>query len=63
MFYLHMAAEDFGLSGVDFVKAPYASLEDARAQGDHNRKIGKQRPIKIVDEDGKTVFDYEKKQG
>jgi hypothetical protein len=59
MVYLHMAAEDFGLSGHDFVKAPYENLEAAQAQADHNRERNVQRPLRIVDESGAVLVNYE----
>jgi hypothetical protein len=56
-----MDARAFGLAHADFVRAPYATLDDARAQGDHNVKTGKQTPLRIVDEQGKTLHDYSAK--
>jgi hypothetical protein len=58
MVYLHMDAKDFGLE-VDCVKAPYASLEAAKAQADHNIQRNVQRPLRIVDEVGQVLVNYE----
>lgn len=60
---LHMNPQDFGIRGVDTVKAHYASLSDARMQGDANLASGKNVPWFITDseEPGSTVvFDYRK---
>lgn len=58
MFYLHMKAMDFGMKG-DSVKAAYNTLEEAQAQAQHNIDTGKQIPLRIVNEQGETLVDYE----
>lgn len=55
---LFMDAKEFGLRG-DHVTAHYASLEEARAQAEHNIRQGKQRPIKICDEAGAMLWEAE----
>lgn len=66
MVYLQMKAMDFGISdeavkqaGLDCVQAPYETLDAARAQAKHNIDTGKQVPLRIVDEQGETLVDYE----
>lgn len=51
-----MVANEFGLQGTDTVRAPYATLFEAIAQAVHNIARGTQRPVKIVDEDGKEIW-------
>lgn len=58
MHQLHMSARDFGLANAETVKANYATLEEARVQGDANLASGKQVPLYITDDTGKKVFDY-----
>ena len=62
-----MKAMDFGISeaaikraGFDCVRAAYATLEEAKAQAEHNIRTGKQVPLRIVDEKAKVLIDYEK---
>ena len=57
MFYLHMKAMDFGLK-TDSVKAAYDTLDAAKAQAQHNIDTGKQIPLRIDDESGKTRVNY-----
>lgn len=59
MVYLHMSASDFGLDGVDYVKAPYDDLDAAKAQAEHNIERNSQRPLRIVDEAGNVLVNYE----
>lgn len=59
MVYLHMSANDFGLNGIDSVKAPYETLEAAKAQAEHNIARNTQRPLRIVDEQGSVLINYE----
>ncbi len=58
MLYLHMKAMDFGLKS-DSVKAAYDTLDAAKAQAKHNLDTGKQIPLRIDDESGKTLVNYE----
>ena len=58
MVYLHMSAKDFGIKA-DFVKACYETLEEAKAQAEHNIATGTQKPLRIVDEEGENLVDYE----
>ena len=67
MFYLHFKAMDFGISeaaleraNTDSVRAPYDTVEEARAQAQHNIDTQKQVPLRIVDETGKVLVDYKK---
>ena len=53
-----MKAIDFGIEA-DFVRAPYNTLEEAETQAEHNLKTGKQVPLRIVDEQGENLIDYE----
>lgn len=46
--YLFWDADDFGLVGEGEVKAVYASLEDARAQAEHDQALGR-HPRRIED--------------
>ena len=63
MFYLHMHPSHFGMEGHhESVRAPYETLEHAKAQADHNIKIGSQLPLRIQDEAGKVVVDYPSKK-
>lgn len=56
MFILFMDAKEFGFHSVPYVKAHYATYEEALAQAEHNLAQGKQRPVKIEDEDGNELW-------
>lgn len=58
MVFLHLSAKDFGLE-VEYVKAPYDDLDAAKAQAEHNIQRNSQRPLRIVDEAGQVLVDYE----
>lgn len=57
--FLHMDAASFGIKA-DSVKAQYENLDAAKAQAEHNIETNTQRPLRIVDETGKVLVDYEK---
>lgn len=62
MVYLHMVASEFGIKRHDSVKAAYDSIEAAQAQAEHNIARNTQRPLRIVDEDGNVLINYEDAQ-
>lgn len=59
MVYLHMSAKEFGLEGVEYVRAPYETVDAAKAQAEHNIARNTQRPLRIVDETGNVLVNYE----
>jgi hypothetical protein len=41
------------------IRAPYNSLEEAKAQADHNIETNSQPPLRIEDESGAVLVNYE----
>jgi hypothetical protein len=57
MVYLYWRRSDSDSS--KFVRAPYNSLGEAKAQADHNIETNSQRPLRIEDESGAVLVNYE----
>lgn len=56
MVYLLWLARDFGVGQPEgTVKARYATLEEAKAQAEHDLTLGR-HPLRIVSEDGTKVL-------
>lgn len=55
MVYLYMVGADAGMASVAEVKAPYATLEDAQHQAEHDLARGL-RVLRIEDEDTGDVL-------
>lgn len=55
MVYLVTEGRAAGLATFEEVQAPYASLEDAQAQAEHDQTQGR-RPLRIVDADTHEVL-------
>ena len=56
MVYLISDGRAAGVAQIPEVRAPYATLEDAQAQAEHDQAVGR-TPLRIEDETGAVVWE------
>ena len=62
LYYLHMKASECGISNPDCesVRQTYDDLNAAKSQAEHDIKNNTRKPLRIVDENGNLLVNYEK---
>jgi len=61
MVYLISDGRAAGVAQIPEVRTPYATLEEAQAQAEHDQRVGR-TPLRIEDEAGQHVWEPEQEE-